>query len=339
MSKKVILHLGMHKTGSTALQAFLVAHAANLLQHRSVLVPEAGRPMLGEQLSDGHHQLAWMLDEDRSLHRERHCQPDVFARLRREIDDSAATTVILSSEELDALQRPEIERLAAELDGHDLQVVVYLRRQDQYVQAMYFTEIAYQRGKVADIEAFIHSGRCGSLDYAALLENWATVFGRERVVARRYERRQLLGGNVVKDFMDAVGIRIPWAREDLWKLPEVTLNRTLPKAFLDALIAARELGLSDMQQAQLRRLLLRVVPRKAELDLLSPRQCQTLLASLEAGNRQLFERWFGGVPFDWGTDALGDIEQAQLAWEQQHAKPNGFLDPVLRALLRATRDA
>jgi len=339
MSKKVILHLGMHKTGSTALQAFLVAHAANLLQHRSVLVPEAGRPMLGERLSDGHHQLAWMLDADRPMHRERHGSPDLFARLRQEIDDSAATTVILSSEELDALQRPEIERLAAELGGHEVQVVVYLRRQDQFVQALYFTEVAYQGGKVADIESFIQSGRCSSLDYAALLEDWAAVFGRGRIVARRYERRQLLGGNVVKDFMDAVGIRIPWAREDLWKLPEVTLNRTLPKAFLDALTAARELGLPDVQQAQLRRLLLRVVPRKAELDLLSPRQCQTLLSALEASNRQLFDQWFAQHAFDWGPDVLGDVDQAQQDWDQLHAGPYGFAEPVLRALLRATRDA
>jgi len=58
--RRVLLHVGLHKTGSTALQRFL-ANAAEELRVRGVLYPVSGRPAN----SEGHHNIAWQMGGDR----------------------------------------------------------------------------------------------------------------------------------------------------------------------------------------------------------------------------------------------------------------------------------
>ncbi|QXD16183.1 hypothetical protein GQ464_004310 [Rhodocaloribacter litoris] len=58
--KKVFVHAGTHKTGSTSLQVFL-AKTQVLLAEQGVLYPRSGRPDRKGVVSAGHHELAWSL--------------------------------------------------------------------------------------------------------------------------------------------------------------------------------------------------------------------------------------------------------------------------------------
>src|SRR6185437_8931332 len=56
---RLLLHVGLHKTGTTAVQTALAA-AAGRLRERHLLYPKAGRPAD----FDGHHNVAWQLAGD-----------------------------------------------------------------------------------------------------------------------------------------------------------------------------------------------------------------------------------------------------------------------------------
>ena len=56
-SKRVFLHIGTHKTGTTAIQAFLMKNEQGLRQ-QGILFPVSGRPERDASVGFGHHLLA-----------------------------------------------------------------------------------------------------------------------------------------------------------------------------------------------------------------------------------------------------------------------------------------
>src|SRR4051794_28655990 len=55
--RRILIHAGLHKTGTTALQEFLSSVTVKL-REQNVLYPSAGRPA---ELPDAHHNIAWQL--------------------------------------------------------------------------------------------------------------------------------------------------------------------------------------------------------------------------------------------------------------------------------------
>ena len=55
--KRIFLHIGLHKTGSTTIQAFLKKNQSILLEH-GYFFPQTG---LRNEYYGGHHNLAWLL--------------------------------------------------------------------------------------------------------------------------------------------------------------------------------------------------------------------------------------------------------------------------------------
>jgi len=96
----LILHIGFHKTGSTALQEFFERERDNL-SGRNIVVPKGLSSWLG------HPELSWICQADRLPWQDRdYDSKDVLEHYRPylELSRSAQTTVILSSEEFCRLE-------------------------------------------------------------------------------------------------------------------------------------------------------------------------------------------------------------------------------------------
>ena len=91
--RRVLLHVGLHKTGSTALQRFL-ANAAEELRVRGVLYPVSGRPAN----SEGHHNIAWQMGGDRRFRSFAGTLDDVASEI-----SSFPGDAILSSEDFETI--------------------------------------------------------------------------------------------------------------------------------------------------------------------------------------------------------------------------------------------
>lgn len=201
---KLVLHIGMNKTGSSALQRYFAGNRAELAR-RGLLYPRAG---CGEGAGGRQHfALAGSLGfaptpgavDDGDV-----------ARIRRLIDEEIAAcrphTVVLSSEVF--VRRGSVERVRRFTDGFDVRVLVYLRRHDHWWSSLYSQSVkmVVDPPWEPNFRSYhAHTLRRGRLhvDYAAFLRQWGEVFGNENLIVRPYERAQI--GDVAVDAMERIG--------------------------------------------------------------------------------------------------------------------------------------
>lgn len=200
---KTILHIGMPKTGTTALQTRLGAARAALAAE-GLLYPAnpPGCPFNNHRLL----VFGFLGFEELPRHVLRHPQyrPETMAGQHRAFLDHVAAQVaaarpqalVLSSETLfRRLGAGAGARLAATVGafGGAVRVAAYLRRpSDQYL-----SNLQQRLKQSADI------GPVRPRAMAPALESYAAAFGRDAVAPRVYDRRRLEGGDILADFFAA----------------------------------------------------------------------------------------------------------------------------------------
>lgn len=165
--QRLVLHLGLHKTGSTHLQHHLARHRGALAE-RGVLVPKTGwdnRPPLRRGALTGHQGLAAAL---------RSGDEAPFTELAREIRQSRAHDVVLSCENLafptHARRADLIERLADRLGFDRVEIVALARRPDAQAESFYReTVLNGARGGGRGIGVFL-------VDHGPLLSDFPALF-------------------------------------------------------------------------------------------------------------------------------------------------------------------
>ena len=202
---KLILHIGTEKTGSTSIQRALAADRKTLAAH-DILYPV----LFG---SENHMEVAVAAMGDRpadSLQIQELARTGLDiggytaalrAKLAQEISASGASTLLISNEHchgrLNTLDA--VERLAGLLGAPftQVQVIVYLRRQDRMAVSLHSTRLkgggsGKMLPQVDKVPAYFDPHR--------LMATYAEVFGPAALAARLYERPRLVGGDVVQDF-------------------------------------------------------------------------------------------------------------------------------------------
>ncbi|MEO0760315.1 MAG: hypothetical protein AAFZ09_00640 [Pseudomonadota bacterium] len=193
---RILLHIGVWKTGSSAIQVSLVRHAAAMAAHGVHLPAHALAP-------NGYHALANAIRHGDGALLAR-CVEDIGDALRRAGRDGV---VVVSSEHFWTLRPRQVERLAAALKatGAPVEVVAYLRPQDALWNSVY--------GQCArGLQVLAHHPRWGrgyagagleaGFDFDRVFRLHARLFGRANIRLRPYRREAFPGGDVVADFLD-----------------------------------------------------------------------------------------------------------------------------------------
>jgi len=164
------VHIGIAKTGTTSIQRYLVRNRELLLDRFGLLIPRTS------SVGVGHHAIAVDLNEPPRSPELR--IPDLARRLRAEFEASGAERALLSSEWLGFSHHPE--RLPEVLGTDDIDIVVRLRRQDQWLESM-FREQLKRTGSVTDIDEYAAKPRIQRVaDFDSLLGRWSAVAPVER---------------------------------------------------------------------------------------------------------------------------------------------------------------
>lgn len=203
-----IIHIGMHKTGTTSIQnsfhkqsnaKFLYANLGGVANHSLAL-----------------YSIFAKHPEQHYLHKINNRNLDSVlaykSAMRKDLDRSIAATndrnLILSGEDLIILSPPELARLrhylARKFDT--ITVVSYIRP-----PIAYMTSAFQQRVKGGGVTVSIDLDKQYP-NYRAKFTKFDAIFGRENVHLWRFESRGFPDGCVVKDFSARLGIDLPKKR-------------------------------------------------------------------------------------------------------------------------------
>jgi hypothetical protein len=207
----LILHVGMGKTGTSTLQAFL-GENRDRLAARGVLYPKSPGRVRHARVG----LFTKSADEIQSAPewaRQKHTDPATFRRvfrrrLLREIRDAGLPRVLLSDEILFGSPAPALRRLhrfTSRFAG-DLRLVAYLRRQDDHMVSRY--QQGVKIGWVQRLREWAREDMSSLYDYHARLRLHERALGPSACVVRRFEPAGFVAGSLFQDFLDAAGVDV-----------------------------------------------------------------------------------------------------------------------------------
>ena len=119
--KQLILHVGFHKSGTSALQESFSAQRAGLAAE-GVLYPNIGRK--------AHHRIAWALAQKPWGWKARGGETTPFkhfSKMVRLVNRSGTEKIVLSSEFFSELSPDQIQKIAGAIKGREVKVLFTLR--------------------------------------------------------------------------------------------------------------------------------------------------------------------------------------------------------------------
>ena len=275
------LHIGSYKTGSTAIQIFLKKNRENLKSNGWIY------PHYGCRNDNAHHPLAFALAE---LHGSD--PATIVGGILNEARDHGADRVILSSEVFFSFGRSQILRLSRLLSDHAVKIIIYLRRQDEFLHSYYMQCIKQPEIRL-DLSPKQHTAfnevvQLG--DYDSILSSWSSVFGSSNMIVDTYDMERQRDG-VAMDFARKIGIE-----EHVDRGQEGFVNITINTELIEYLRRRNCMGLKQHEHERLLKILNQLSVQYGETlsndSFISPQKSKKVLRMYEAINECVRKKWF-----------------------------------------------
>ncbi len=189
---RLILHIGTHKTGSTAIQNWL---ATNQQQHQKLGIwygatDRSHKPWVKQHLS----LYRALGGSEEEFKREKQAILDDFAQ-------SGCPTLILSAEGLSEARFHKMRRMQQFTEHFEITVICFFRRQDYFLES-FWNENSKQALESRTLEQYAQfSYLLPRLKYDTVLDFWS-----EFAVVRAITYGENSAGNSVKSFADIAGM-------------------------------------------------------------------------------------------------------------------------------------
>lgn len=197
----------MGKTGTTSIQLALLKNRDRLVQN-------------GFLVEIGQDTVAKMVRKNVSWHSIEGLDVGIDS-IKQKLAQSGLSNFVWSWESFSTniftSQPGNLQRLRDVFPDASFKIIVYLRRQDLWLQSAYpqwAIKDKQEKGPVLSFQEWydrfrqgrLRAWRPGDLDYYALLVSWEKVFGRNNLTIRVFETDQLEKGDVVSDFFKYSGL-------------------------------------------------------------------------------------------------------------------------------------
>lgn len=325
---KAIVHIGLMKTGTSAIQRWLAINREDLASmgfhydplQMPGLVPVPAHSELslcalsqiGQASNDASQRRRYGITDLES-------QNVSVRKWTKMFEDSIAQagdrTVVLSAEGLSTvLKTPvRVRGLADWLSGYfsEVQYVMYVRRQPEW--AVSFYSQALRDGSTLSLDEFAEVR--GRTDFCAIADLWAGVVGQDNLTIRVYRDHAETPWNAVSDFAEFLGVD----ETGLKPAPRANTSFDVPRAeflrranaFLKSKGAPEE---RDHLLSKVRPYLTRTSNKSRKLRL-SRTRLEALLAATEESNERLRATYIPDMPRlfpDTVTAPEGEADDATL---------------------------
>lgn len=284
----LFIHIGAHKTGTSALQSFLARNFEGLRQ-RGLLYPDSHTSSLasvGRTTSgNGSALILQMRDE-------KHAKGTAFRKqLEHHLKHSSDCRILLSSEMFwgnDFHLLPLVAELARRT-GRDAVIIIYLRPQSEAILSAW-AEWVKRHGFTGTPTDYFKSWK-SHFEYLPKLDQLENWFGRDQLVVRPYAREAFKNGDLISDFLEIFGLdhfrdegEPPLAVNISLSEPEIALFRSLNRLGVGTRALA---NLFDQVPA----------PAAGRTNLPDETLAKAISASYADSNAEISERYFRGR--DW----------------------------------------
>ena len=183
--KRLIIHPGFHKSGTTALQESFALNRP-LLRENGIFYPPIG--------SKAHHRVAWALTQRPWGWNRRGGErtPEKYwDRMASRINGAKEETVILSSEFFSEIDGERIRKIRSEIKGRDIQILFTLRPLAKLLPSSYQQYLKY--GITIEYEDWLHAilDKPGESkvsptfwkrhSHGKVVAGWVDIFGKSNV--------------------------------------------------------------------------------------------------------------------------------------------------------------
>ena len=282
--KKLFLHIGTPKTGTSALQHFLYKNH-DKLKDEGILYPKS---LVGSPDDPKHQPLYSCL-----YFHNRNDFDKILLKLSSEITDQVHT-VILSSEgfyhHIDEFHKESWNMIRELSQQFTMRIVVSVRPQSEYIESLYRQYMKNPKGLIAEfgsgmtIQEVIQRPKVlQNMDYYGSLMQWAGVAGEDSIIVKRYSK------NVISDFLSL--FKSPLEVEKDFPHRNASINREMAELLrqlntvLDAEKRDQLIGRMDAS--------VRGKPLSRDLPFLSPTEGMEIMELHRIGNNKVARRWLG----------------------------------------------
>lgn len=202
--KKLFLHIGFYKTGSTSLQKNL-AQNSSALAAQGICYPFVPRSPFNQRWQHAPlaaampgRKLDWLLaGKGKSLDR-------AYRAMFEHFEASGCGTLVLSSEGFcdQTMDENGLRWLQDKFSDFDITVIAYIRRQDAYFLSTYQELIKAGGAASFDFDSYAQASR---LCFARRLTPWRKVFGTDRVIVRPFLPSIWPDNELFYDFLPLIG--------------------------------------------------------------------------------------------------------------------------------------
>lgn len=288
---RVIIHAGAPKTGTTLIQVYLL----NYFQHDDYFY------LNPDIIND-----SGFLERVHGLHD----RPVDLLELARGAGWKRGQTLVISHEallgygELRSIghenyfygsMRDNARRLQALLAACDIEVVYYVRRQDEFIVSFYLEHLGYcYRDMTIDFDDFLSVQEPEKMSWLRRLDELAEVFGGERVHFGLFDEIKAGPSAYVANFMRRIGVSV--AAEDI---PELGRERpSLSAEAYELAMTAMKLSLDEAAADKLFEFLRTHFSNRThhKAKLLSAEKREWLMSLCAADNVAMFEKYFPEQP-------------------------------------------
>lgn len=333
MEKKLYVHVGTPKTGTSAIQQFCAANQ-EIFKKKGYCYPILPYVYPHKAIVRNGHFLTGLIHDEngnRCLEEEKRIFFEGMEKIKKLF--STYKGVILSDETLwrsTTLWRPELwdqlKQMGKET-GFEVVIIVYLRRQDEYLTSLWSQDVkeGYLKASVRTWEEWFEKGAEDKLlDYGAKVDEYISAVGKENVVVRRYDRDGFIGGSIYADFLDAVGLE--FANDFRIVQDESNLGLKGNTNEIRRIINTLP-GITAGDHLFFRKALLDFSPISAanyKSSVMSKEEKEAFLATCENGNREVAKLIFGE------DGPLFKMDEKELPkWEKENPY---MLDDVIRLI-------
>jgi hypothetical protein len=183
--KQLILHVGFHKSGTSALQESFAVQRAEL-QAAGVLYPSIGRK--------AHHRIAWALTQRAWGWKKRGGEVTPFkhfSKMASFINRSNSPKIVLSSEFFSELTTEQIQKIVSGIRGRDVKILFTLRPLAKLLSSSYQQYLKYgtKAGYVEWLHSVLDEPGVSKINptfwqrhmHGDVISRWAQAFGKENV--------------------------------------------------------------------------------------------------------------------------------------------------------------